>query len=289
MEHEDYPALYQAADEASLKCQKNYLFLIRSYLLILILASLFSFIGITTKILAIISAILFFATISISIYILVKQYQKKWYNLRALAESVKTLTWRYMMCAEPFQISQNNKEVKQKFSEMLNKILQQNKTNAEEFSGISNSYDQLSETMQNVREKIIAERKLFYLEKRIKEQRKWYSKKTISNKRGYKIWFSLMIISQVVAVVTVLCRIAYPNFEYFPTEVLTVCTASILSWIQLKNYQEHSAAFSLASLEIGTFQNYILEITDEKEFSEFVIESENAFSREHTQWAAKLI
>ncbi len=289
MQHEDYPALYQAADEASIKCQRNYLFLMRSYLLILILAAFLSFFGITTKFLAIISSILFLTTISISIYILVKQYQKKWYNLRAVAESVKTVTWRYMMCAEPFSHNQNNKEAKQKFSETLINILHQNKTEVDEFSGFSNSSDQLSETMQNVREGNIEERKLFYLENRIKEQRKWYSQKTISNKSGYKFWFCIMIISQVAAVITVLLRIGYPDFGYFPTEVLTVCTTAVLSWIQLKNYQEHSAAYSLASLEIGTFQNYILEITDDKEFSDFIIESENAFSREHTQWAAKLI
>src|SRR5690606_15189811 len=36
-------------------------------------------------------------------------YQKPdriWYNARAVAESVKTLTWRYMMRAEPFQATE---------------------------------------------------------------------------------------------------------------------------------------------------------------------------------------
>jgi hypothetical protein len=39
---------------------------------------------------------------------------KEWFDGRAMAESVKTLTWRYMMRLEPFEYDARQREVRRK-------------------------------------------------------------------------------------------------------------------------------------------------------------------------------
>lgn len=141
MQQEDYPALYQAADKASIKAQTTFLNIIKWYVFLLIAGVLLSFIGINSKIPAIIAAIFFLFTIGLSILMATKQYQKIWYNSRAVAESVKTVTWRFIMKTEPYlgEISLN--DVRSKFCTTLKNILDQNKQIAHEFDGELNKQE----------------------------------------------------------------------------------------------------------------------------------------------------
>lgn len=54
MEQEDYPALYQASDKASIKAQTTFLNIIKWYVFLLIAGALLSLLGVNSKILAII-------------------------------------------------------------------------------------------------------------------------------------------------------------------------------------------------------------------------------------------
>jgi hypothetical protein len=102
MEYEDYPGLYQASDKASLQAQTCYLAAIQIYLILLIAGAVCTlFLGECT-ILAIIAAVILIATLFTSILLAFKRFDKTWYNGRVVAESVKTVTWRYMMHAEPY-------------------------------------------------------------------------------------------------------------------------------------------------------------------------------------------
>jgi len=82
-------------------------------------------------------------------------------------------------------------------------------------------------------------------------------------------------------------RIAYPEWKYFPTAVFAVAAVSVVSWMQAKRFFELSTSYSLATHEISIIRTQVDSISTEKEFSNFVNDTENAFSREHTQWVAR--
>ncbi len=71
------------------------------------------------------------------------------------------------------------------------------------------------------------------------------------------------------------------NQSFWPTDVLVAIAASILSWMQAKRFSE------LASSEISLINEQSLRSTTDNDFSIFVGDAENAFSREHTQWVAR--
>ncbi len=106
---EDLPGLYQISNSESLKEQKKHFGGIGIYLILLITAALFAFFsdGINNSTLKIISTLFFLATLAIMIWLRVSKPVDLWYNGRAVAESVKTRAWRWMLRAEPYEDCQD--------------------------------------------------------------------------------------------------------------------------------------------------------------------------------------
>ena len=63
--------------------------------------------------------------------------------------------------------------------------------------------------------------------------------------------------------------------------------ASYLGWIQAKRFSELSASYALAAFEISLIKLQSGSIKTDEDLSRFVGDTENAFSREHTQWVAR--
>lgn len=287
MDHNEYPALYRAADSASNSAQAKYLLSIRTHICLLVIGAALTVNPLPTKEYSLIHALVFLSAIGISILLAAKNYEKTWYGARALAESVKTASWRFMMKADPFLDASSVKEVKSLFRNLLSEILKTNNQLGEVLGGMNSDGDQITDFMTSIRAKSLQERKEIYLKYRIDEQRKWYATKSELNKRRGTQFFFVLMTFQVLAVICVLLRIAYPEWKLWPTDIFVVAAGGVVTWIQLKRYREITAAYSLTAHEIGIIRGKLQDSENDEEFSEFVRDAENAFSREHTQWAAK--
>ncbi len=287
MKEEDYPALYRAADRASIAAQSNYLRLIKIHIGLLVIGAGLAIHPLPEKEYSLFNAFIFLCALGISIFLAVKKYEKTWYSARAVAESVKTATWRYMMKADPFLDASSLKEVNAIFRNLLNEILKSNNQLGDVLGGDVSATDQLSKYMEDVRLSSLENRKKIYLNDRIDEQRKWYADKSGYNKRQSKKFFIFLVVLQIAAIGLVLARIAYPTWQYWPTDVFVVMAGGVMTWIQVKRFQEISTAYALTAHEIGIVRGHIEDSETDEEFSEFVKDAENAFSREHTQWVAR--
>ncbi|NKC17160.1 MAG: SLATT domain-containing protein [Gammaproteobacteria bacterium] len=61
------------------------------------------------------------------------------------------------------------------------------------------------------------------------------------------------------------------------------------TWLQAKKHNELNSSYSLAIHEIGIIKGKAEFVETEEQFSDFVMSSENAFSKEHTQWVARKV
>ncbi|MCK5509045.1 MAG: DUF4231 domain-containing protein [Desulfobacterales bacterium] len=287
MEHEQYPALYKAADCASIDAQSTYLRVIKIHIFLLIIGAGMTINPLPTKEYSLFNAFVFLCALGVSILIATKKYEKSWYSTRAVAESVKTATWRYMMKADPFYEAKSIKDVNSIFRGVLDEILKTNNQIGELLGGEVSSSEQITKNMENNRTSDLNVRKAIYLESRIDEQRNWYALKSAENKRKGSYFLYLLVFLQVLAIICVLLRIAYPEWRVWPTDVFVVGAGGVVTWIQLKRFQEIATAYGLTAHEIGIIRGKLEESDSDIEFSEFVRDAENAFSREHTQWAAK--
>ncbi len=283
----NYPSLYKVADAASLSAQRTFLRLTFFHAFLLIIGTCLTINVMPEKKYSIIMAIVFLSALGISIFLGVKKFEKTWYNGRAVAESIKTSTWRYVMRSTPFMDAQSVQIPKSEFRNMLHEIIRTNRELGGAIGEHQDVGDQITEDMDDTRALNMQERVDFYLRNRIDEQRRWYTTKAAHNKKMQKYWFAALLIAQFSAVCCVLVRIAYPEWKYWPTDVFVVLAAFIISWMQIKKFNELSSAYSLTAQEIGIIRGLTESVETEEQLSEFVNNAERAFSREHTQWVAR--
>lgn len=238
---------------------------------------------------------LFFAAYAIvllaSLGVLIKRNSEKpeqgWYRGRALAESIKTSCWRYCMRAEPFGDADTVETVKAEFRNHLLEILRTNRFIGDRMPPDSVAKEQIPASMQAVRALPLEERKAFYRQRRIQEQREWYAGKAGANKRAGRRWGRIGVGAYVVAICLALARIALPDWEFWPIEPVIVFASAIIGWTQVKKFNELASSYALTAHEIGIIQGNIDAVANEPAFSDFINEAEQAFSREHTQWVAR--
>jgi anti-sigma-K factor RskA len=285
MEQENYPALFLDSDAASDRYQRTFLSLIQGEYWMLFLAAVFSMSFFSGVAYYVIYAGVFFIGLAILLVRSQSKPEQWWYRCRALAESVKTLTWRYMMRAAPFDGDAATARVK--FRDELHEIFRQNKDTANKITNDWSGNHQITQAMDEVRGTSRANRLAYYLKHRVDEQRDWYKRKSRWNRKRASLWIWVSGIAYVLAAAMVLVRIALPNSQYWPIEPLIVVAASVIGWMQIKKFNELAATYTVTAHEIGLIRPMADAVKNEGEFSEFVNDAEKAFSREHTLWIAR--
>ena len=204
------PGIYQSADEASRSSQSLYFWGLRAYLILLVVAAFVSFMWTKDSYGAIASAAFFLITLGILIALRVKRPDDLWYNGRAVAESVKTRAWRWVMRAEPYEDTDNIEIVSKNFINDLKAILTQNQRLSEVLNCNVGIQDPISVTMKTIRDLPVKERLEIYKEQRIKDQANFYSTKSLFNKRRAMQWFWVSVSLHSGAVALLLYRIKDP-------------------------------------------------------------------------------
>ncbi|MFC0402534.1 DUF4231 domain-containing protein [Paraburkholderia rhizosphaerae] len=283
MKTEDFPALFRSADKESGDAQKRFFGALAFNLLCLALASVASTFDTHSSWCSIAQAVILIGSLASAIYLATARPERSWYNGRAVAESVKTITWRFLTKAEPFD---QNEGFEEAFIVRLKEVFEQNKSFAKNLTHFS-SDAQITPTMRRIRGESLDERIKVYNDKRVAEQQTWYAKKAKSNKTKAKRYFIGLCCLNAAALFCSLLKIKFASFEYWPTDILVTCAAAAISWIQAKRFQELAASYALTAYEIGFIKEQLARINTERAFSVFVGDAENAFSREHTQWVAR--
>ena len=284
MQEQDFPALYRSADDLSLKSQQHFFRALRVHLVTLVVAAVLSIVSIPHWSVAAAQLLALLGALGCSIYLFAIRPDRSWYAGRAVAESIKTITWRYVCRAEPFQgddpIARND------FRQTLKQIVEQNREVCRSLTEHLED-QQFTPVMEQMRARSLEERKTTYADCRIKNQLSWYAKKAAFNRRMSRYFFWALIAVNSIAVVCAVLRIAHIEQAFWPTDVLVAIAASILSWMQAKRFSELAASYALTAHEISLIKEQSLLPDTPEKFSLFVGDAENAFSREHTQWVAR--
>jgi hypothetical protein len=284
MNHADYPALYQSASALSKRKQEVFYENFYTHMALLALASAISVANSTCPAVAVVQALVLLGALACATYLFMARPDRDWYASRAVAESVKTITWRYISRAEPFNNTDECDRIE--FKKKLKSILDQNQDVAGLFTS-NLAGVQITDEMEVRRSGQLPARIDFYKSRRIVEQQNWYASKAEQNERSVNRFFLLLLSTIAIAIIFSLLKILYPSAPYWPTDFFVTCAAGFLSWIQAKRFQDLSISYALAAHEISLIREELINFQSETRFSAFVSDAENAFSREHTQWAAR--
>lgn len=282
----ELPGLYQSANRASMGAQRAYLAALISYLSLLIVATFVASYSGNSPFGALLSALLFLASLAILVGLRAKRPDDIWYNGRAVAESVKTRTWRWMMKAEPYVDTVQLETVSKSFIDDLKQILSQNRSLAAEMFHEAYLEDAITQQMKAIRGLSVEDRLAIYKRDRVEEQAGWYAREAAFNKKRATRWFWVSVLLHSLAVLMLLLKVQDPS-RALPIEVVATAASGILTWLQAKKHNELASSYSLTAHEIVLIKGEALSVIADGDLSDFVVNAEAAFSREHTQWAAR--
>lgn len=279
---EAFPDLYRLADTVSTTGRDNTFRHTRWYLLALTVGA---FAGAVTwkvgsqDLMGWVAVVAFLVSGGLTIWLAVRKPAESWYQGRAAAESVKSLTWCYVTRAEPFPGDAAN--VDQAFVDRLRQIVHElSYVDATVTTG-----EQITDRMRELRAASFTTRRQAYVTERIEEQRNWYADKSAFHRRRARQLMVGALLSSIVGLVLGLLR-AQGVLGVDLLGLFATIGAALVAETQLRQHGINASAYALASQELG-MASALARTADQKVWPRVVGEAEEAISREHTMWCAR--
>lgn len=213
--------------------------------------------------------------------------EKLWYEARAVAESVKSIAWRYAVGGEPFEKTQSvaalNAIVDDRFKNIPADLSKYKATES------ALRQEQVTPQMEAIRALALDQRKQVYRVGRAENQRDWYAKKAAFNQS--RAWWAhrILIVVEILAVAAALAPIVLSAFHIFPFNLQSLM-ANIagggVAWMAAKRYEDLNASYSVTANELEKVASDSEKPQDEPSWALFVENAEGAMSREHQLWRA---
>ncbi len=286
------PGVFKSADDISKQSQKEYLRWTRGRLQLAVLAAVAGIFAASSrdgtwpaKIFTGMALVSFIVALSLEVHLLRDRPEDRWYHGRALAESVKTLAWRYMAIADPFPATLPSDRAEEV---LLARIQDLFRESSPSLPGLSAGITQVTPRMRQIRESELSYRKAAYLELRVSDQQSWYESKAKENEKNSQRWRLTLISFEILGVVATVATL----LNLSPVDAEGAIAAAIAAggaWLEVKQYDNLSSAYSLTSAELSFVRATGESISDQDKWSDYVISAEQAISREHTMWLARRV
>lgn len=283
----DMPAAFHGADGASLNGQRYALLTVRWSLRCGVIAAIGG--ALTWRlgraqldVAAAVSAISFLIAIALNLVMNSERFEERWYKGRAIAESVKTLAWRFSVGGDPFPISMSNDKATATMADRIKDII----STADESTVEAASGAQISDTMRSLRSADLDSRKQCYLYDRIDDQANWYSRKAIRNRESRRRWAAVLFVCYSIGFVGAAAKF----LGWINLDILGVAAAAgggVVAWVQVRQHRVLAQSYSIASQELGLARERLNVVDDEDGWAIEVSDAEDAISREHTMWLAR--
>ncbi|MDV6231774.1 DUF4231 domain-containing protein [Rhodococcus cercidiphylli] len=206
--------------------------------------------------------------------------ERSWYDGRAVAESAKTLAWRYSIGSDPFPVEMPRAEAEEVFRERMVEITREIADVV-----IFDSADQvITPKMDLLRSAEFVDRRAAYIYGRTLDQKDWYAQKARYNRKQANTWRMLLITSEVVAVVLAAgALLGRWHFDF--AGLLASGIAAGAAWVAVKQFSPLASAYAVATMELGIQANRLSSVNEDR-WALVAADAEEAISREHTTWLA---
>ena len=296
MKESDYPALFISTDAAAKVAQTIQTRLVRLEIMLTLLAGLIGALksvlpnqvagigigGITT----ITAVLLFAAALLISSTRATQRYDKRWADSRAAAETVKTLTWQYMMRVAPYDgsVAEANRQFLSDAKEAMHggKYVERRTTALPEGAQV------VTPSMLDLRAQALRTRRDVYVRDRVREQYRWYCRKAAINERSSQLWFFAGMLAKTVALVGTALASTTSHSSAFIAAAAALATA-VIAMAQTGRYDELAHSYGAAGENLQLLEPLFGDetVNDEDSLSTYVGKAEGILSKEYADWQAK--
>jgi len=295
------PRLFWAADSASLQGQYRSVALSRWELVLLVLAAVTG--SADGPLWAWGAAAAYLGALFMAAMVAWQNPQRLWYDGRAVAESVKTLVWKYAVRADSYQPPPRKlPDAERLYGMQLDGLLGEFDTDqvipgmagmSAELAGwrAPARHPQITERMEQLRGEPLQVRREVYVRERVRTQRDWYQSKALYCRNASRRAGRLAIVLPLAGLTLAVLR-ALGWFSFDALGAVSAVAASVTAWSQLRQYRPQAAAYTLAAQELAKVEIQLagldLESEDAEEiWARLARDAEDAISREHTTWQAR--
>lgn len=282
-----FPPVFHYADEESAKEQKKYHISLGIELVSAIVVPFAEFLKRFSDKFEWISFIALLFLICAATYRFFKKPEQKWYVSRAFAESIKTLSWKYVMHSEPFDVSDQKAE--SLYRERVRNLMD-SKSNKDVITFLPEPGKRgiIQNSMKEFRDKTDSERQDLYLHKRIDEQERWYQYKARRNQISGSVSFGILVSIVSIALLFVMINLfGNVNDVNLPLEVLVTAAVSLITWTESKRFSELAKSYRVTANDIDFVRDGFDQAVKLDGISSTVADAEQAFSREHAEWVSR--
>jgi hypothetical protein len=276
------PAALQVAARESTQAQALYLGLHRLMLATSLTAASLAVVGQGNNMVLVPVALLLVGSIFISVFLRLMKFERAWYDCRALAENIKSLSWQYMMATPPFQDRSDEDAMKRFFARKL-------KTERESWGkflpadGLPNN-STITVTMTKVRVSNLDVKYQTYIQERVRDQISWFTKQS----QKYRTLFTLFLITGLVfqglAILSTFFMAWRPSHDINLVPLAIAFSTACFAWIQLRRYQELYETYSMAAHALNDVISETIESGSESELHSLVDKVESLILQEHNSW-----
>lgn len=287
MNDSDYPPLFVAADDASRWGQRWHRRIAAANLTLIVVGSALAYLaavggGPWRVVPALVTALVLIAGASTKRVHRALRDDVSWFNGRAVAETVKSLAWRYMMRVPPFDDARADAVFLDALADADDELPDPARTSAELLAR-----PQITERMRDVRSFDLARRRDLYCTDRLADQVAWYRSKAAANAHRARIWSRVSVGAQMAGVLAALGVVITPNPWVNVIGVFVAIAAATTAWSQLGRHGELAKSYGLAARELAKITALTQDAETEADVHDAVRNGEAAISREHTLWIAK--
>lgn len=284
---DDLPGLFDAADTASLTGQKEYMRALRARLVLAVAAAVCGVFALPVggvDVAALGTGLALIMILLVEFALRASRPEERWYDGRALAESTKSLAWRYAVGAVPFALESDERAVERRYVDQVAELL----GDAPDTGIEATRRPAVSGAMRALRSADLADRKRSYLSGRVQEQQGWYVRKSAVNARLARRWHRLLLAFGFGGIAAAFAR-AFGVVDFDLAGVAGALIAASAAWTSAKQHAMLTRAYRYAANELLIADSRLQLVTDETEWAAEAADAEEAISREHTMWRASRI
>lgn len=282
-----FPAFAEAASISSRRAQSTYKWGIRGCLALMVAASAVSCLDEAFpnggRTFAAIAATLFAIDIIAGLVLQNRGYLQRWHGWRAVAESTKSMTWKFAMRAEPYA-SESGEALF--LADLRTTLAERARSIPGAIEAPLPGEEEYPPAPQEWRDRSVGERLAFYLEARVRDQVDWYSAKAQDNGRADRWSFLVLLGFQGAAFLFGLTRVGL-DLPSGPMGFLATLATALMAWTLVQDHPQLQQSYAIAAHELRLVQERSRAVLTEADLARFVADAENAISREHTGWLAR--
>ena len=281
-----YPALFQAADAAATVAQRAHVRLVAIELLLVILGaalgSAAAFDASLATVMPMFAGASFLAAAALKVVERDRRYDRQWLDARAIAETVRTTAWQYMMRVPPYDDDATADEA---FATALRASLEARPNLTASLTTSPAGSRQISADMRAERARPVSERRDRYRAARLADQIAWYRRKGAGHTRRASQFFWLALAAQLGALLVAGVSTAQPALSRFNLLGVLAAIASTATAIsQLNRHDDLARTYGLAFQELSLIDGLAETAKTEAALRRVVSDGEGVIAREHKLW-----